>query len=42
MKFKILYLIVLAFFANEISAQIKQDSINQLKNVTVKARKKNG
>ncbi len=40
MKFKLLGLLLLVFFANEISAQTKQDSINQLKNVTVKARKK--
>ena len=40
MKFKLLFLLLLAFFSNEISAQTKQDSINQLKNVTVKARKK--
>ena len=40
MKFKIQFLILFAFFSNEISAQTKQDSINQLKNVTVKARKK--
>lgn len=38
MKLKVLGLLLWAFFSNKISAQTEQDSINQLKNITVKAR----